>query len=362
MDLGPADDGTARRIVSEAAAQAGLEPVTGNGVDEALAGIAVDRDGVLLAAAMQDAEHAFGRLRCDDAVKAAKTAIGLAAERQAAGLPVPELTHAWAYVLLCADKNGDANAATLAANRLRALGGSSDIDARLMARYPEIDAVSNRELVDVEVVPEVPGATVYVDFVPARGTHLVLPAGEHVIAAAAGTRRGYVAGPAVPAQKSVAIPMPDQAGSNGALAARVASWHGKVPAPAELAAVLKAVRARVALVRHDDVVEAWGHARLADPVHRLGGAAGTRPLADVDKLAALVADHVEAWNDHAPDPDQPLLVEDVRTRAAKKLAEEQEPTRWWVYATIGGALLAGAVVIYAHESASDTQRVELHYP
>lgn len=338
-------------MIAGALVDAGLDPV-----------LAVDRDGIELTAAMQEAEHAFGRLKCDDAVKAARTAIGLAAQRQAAGLAVPELTHAWAYLLLCADKNGDANGATLAANRLRALGGSSDIDASLLARYPDIDAVSNREVVELDVAPEVPGATVYVDFAPASGTHLVLPAGEHVIAAASGSRRGYVAGPAVPAQKSVAIPMPDQAGSTGGLAARVASWKGQMPSVAELTAVLGAMHARVALVRHDDVVEAWGHSGTADPVHRLGDTEGTRPLGEVDKLASLVADHVQSWNDHAPDPDQPLLVEDVRIRAAKKIAEGQEPTRWWVYATIGGALLAGAIVIYAHESASDTQRVELHYP
>jgi len=348
IDLGP-DDQT--HVIAGALVDAGLDPV-----------LAVDRDGLELTAAMQDAEHAFGRLKCGDAVKAARVAIGLAAQRQAAGIPVPELTHAWAYLLLCADKNGDANGATLAANRLRALGGSGDIDASLLARYPDIDAVSNREVVELDVAPEVPGATVYVDFAPAAGTHLVLPAGEHVIAAASGARRGYVAGPAVPSQKSVAIPMPDQAGSNGAFAAQVASWKGHVPSAAELTAALAAVHARIALVRLEDVVEAWGHSGAADPVHRLGGNQGSRPVGEVDKLASLVADHVQTWNDHAPDPDQPLLVEDVRLRAAKNVAEGQEPTRWWVYATIGGALLAGAIVIYAHESASDTQRVELHYP
>jgi hypothetical protein len=359
IDLGPDDQ---RRAVSTALIDAGLDVAMGDGVEDALAGIATDRDGLLLAAAMQDAEHAFGALKCNDAVKAAKTAIGLAAQRQAAGLAVPELTHAWAYVLLCADKNGDTNGATLAASRLRALGGSPDIDAQLLARYPDIDAVSNRDVVELDVQPEVAGATLYVDFAPAAGTHLVLPAGEHVIAAASGSRRGYVAGPAIPSQKAVAIPMPDQAGAYGALAARVAAWHGKLPSEAELAEVMKAVHARVAIVRHGDTVEAFGHAGLAEPVRRLRGDDGTRPLADVDRLAALVADRVQSWNDHAPDPDQPLLVEDVRTRAAKKLAEGQEPTKWWVYATIGGALLAGAIVIYAHNSASDTQRVELHYP
>jgi len=360
IDLGPPDD-AAHRTVMQAAVDAGLDPLIGDGIDDALAGVAADRDGLLLAAAMQDAEHSFGRLDCKGAVKAARTAIGLAAQRQAAGLPVPELTHAWAYVLLCADKNGDANAATLAATRLRALGGSTDIDATLMARYPDIDALSNRVLIDVDVAPEVPGATIYVDFQPAAGTHLVLPAGEHVIAAASGTRRGHVAGSAVPSQKQVAIPMPDQAGSYGALAARVASWRGTLPPPPELAAVLKAVHARVALIRHGDTVEAWGHAGLAEPVRHLGGDDGTRPIADADRLAQLVADRVTAWNEHAPDPDQPILVEDLHTRAEKK-AKAEDRTQWWVYATIGGALLAGAIVIYAHDQASDTQRVELHYP
>src|SRR5262249_33555058 len=154
---------------------------------------------------------------------------------------VPELTHAWAYLLLCADKNGDTNSATLAASRLRTLGGSPDIDAQLLARYPDIDAVSNREVVEIDVQPEVAGATLYVDFAPVTGTPLLLPAGEHVIAAASGSRRGYVAGPAIPSQKSVAIPMPDQRGSYGPLASRVAAWNGKVPSEAELADVLKAV-------------------------------------------------------------------------------------------------------------------------
>jgi hypothetical protein len=360
IDLGPPDD-PAHRAVMQAAVGAGLEPLTADGLEDTLSGVVADKDAVALAAAMADAEHAFGRLDCKTAVVAAKTAIGLAAQRQAAGLPVPELTHALAYVLLCADKNGDTNEATVAATRLRALGGSTDIDATLMARYPDVDALSNRVIVEVEVTPEVPGATVYVDFARASGAHLVLNAGEHVIAAASGTRRGYVAGPAVPSQKQVAIPMPDQAGPYGALAARIAGWKGKMPSDTELAAVLQQVHARVALIRHDDIVEAWGHGAVSEPVRRLGGDEGKRTIGEVDKLANLIADRVTAWNEHAPDPDAPLLVEDVNARAEKKVKGEGG-TQWWVYATIGGALLAGAIVIYAHEQATDTQRVEVHYP
>jgi hypothetical protein len=33
-----------------------------------------------------------------------------------------------------------------------------------------------------------------------------------------------------------------------------------------------------------------------------------------------------------------------------------------VYATIGAAVLTGAVVIYAHREDSNTQEIRLHYP
>ena len=46
---------------------------------------------------------------------------------QAAGLPVPELPRAWAYVLLCADRDGQLDVALQAANQLRALGGWPDV-------------------------------------------------------------------------------------------------------------------------------------------------------------------------------------------------------------------------------------------
>jgi hypothetical protein len=74
---------------------------------------------------------------------------------------------------------------------------------------------------------------------------------------------------------------------------------------------------------------------------------------------------VQTWRDRAPDPDQPLLVETPAERRARGIArkgEREEPTPWWVYATIAGALLGGALVIYAHDTAEDTQRVELKFP
>src|SRR5260370_665559 len=77
--------------------------------------------------------------------------------------------------------------------------GSSDVDAKLLAKYPDVDAISDRELVELDVDADAPGAALWVDFAPA-GTapaHLTLIAGEHVIAAASGSRRGTITGTAV---------------------------------------------------------------------------------------------------------------------------------------------------------------------
>lgn len=366
IDLGPADE-AARMKVAAAVVNAGLEVLAGDGVEDALAGVDVDRDGLLLAAAMADAQTKFGALACAETNTAAQTAIAIAAARQAAGLPVPELPRAWTYVLLCADRTGDTKTAIVAAAHLRTLGGSPDVDASVLARYPEVDALSNRELVELEIKADVDGADVFVDFKRAGKApmKMVLTSGAHVIAAASGSRRGTLTGTVVKKQPIVSVPMPDQAGPWARLAARVRGWGGKLPPVTELAAVMTEVGARVAIVRHGNTVEAWGHAGQREPLRRLGNDDGLRPLAEVDALAALVVDRVQGWNDRAPDPDQPLLVETPEERKrnqARRSGEDDEPTKWWVYATIGGALLAGAVVIYSNESRDVTQRVELRYP
>ena len=102
-------------------------------------------------------------------------------------------------------------------------------------------------------------------------------------------------------------------------------------------------------------------ARVEAP-HKLGGDDGTRKLAETDQLMALVIDRVHTWSDHAPDPDQPLLTEPRNGMKRSDGGREEEPTKWWVYATVLGALAAGATIVYMHDSAGNTQRVELHYP
>src|SRR5512144_1338231 len=95
IDLGPAADSadraSARAKLAAAVVAAGLEPVLGDGVEDALAGVVADRDALALAAALAEAQRAFGALECPAAIAAGKQAAGIAAARQAAGLPAPEL-------------------------------------------------------------------------------------------------------------------------------------------------------------------------------------------------------------------------------------------------------------------------------
>lgn len=364
IDLGPGD---VRAQLNAAIAGARLDVLTGDGVEDALAGIDIERDTRALAAALADAASNFGALACKDATTAARSAIAILAARQAAGMPVQELPRAWTYVLLCADRTGDASEALVAATHLRALGGSPEVDASVLARYPDVDALSNREAIEIEITTEVPGAEVWIDFKRSGIAPMktVLTAGTHVIAAASGTRRGVLTGTVVRKQPVVHVPMPDQAGTWGPLAGRVKAWGGKLPPVEELLAAMNEVGARVAIVRHGNTVEAWGHAGPGAKLRRLGDDDGVRPLTETPALAALVADRIDTWNDRAPDPDEPLLLETPEERAAYKRRGEKavDPsTPWWVYAAIGGALAVGAVIIYANESADRTQRIELTYP
>jgi hypothetical protein len=360
IDLGPADPAV-RQQIETALVAAKLAIVSGGGVEEALAGDTRDLDAAELAVALDDARAAFGDLDCKRVTASATTAIGLASQRQAAGLPVPELPRAWAYVFLCADRSSDTDAALFAAGRLRALGGSPEVDTAQLAKYPTVDVIAGRDLLTVEIKTDV-GAAVWVDG-EAAGTapaKLVLPAGRHLIAAAAGTKRGFVTGTVVRQQPVIEIALVEQASPWAKVAALVASWHGEVPAPADLATVLGEVHARIAIVRHGDQIEAWGSAGRAEVPHLLGGEDGKGKLDEAPRIAALVADRIASWNDRAPDPDRPLLVE--KPGSGLLTDKKEAPTPWWVYAVIGGALAASGIVVYAHSSGDDVQHVELHYP
>src|SRR5688572_10362378 len=112
IDLGPPDP-SVRPQIATALANAGLEPI----VDDALAGVDAPLDATALANAITLAQEHFGKLDCKNTLEVAATAIGLAAQRQAAGLAVPELSRAWTLVLLCADRTGDTGRALAAASQ-----------------------------------------------------------------------------------------------------------------------------------------------------------------------------------------------------------------------------------------------------
>ncbi|MDX2090010.1 MAG: hypothetical protein SFX73_19290 [Kofleriaceae bacterium] len=362
IDLGPDDEGASRRTLATAIVDGGLEAVIGDGIEDALAGQASQRDAATLASALADAQRAFGALDCKTTIASGMRAVGIAAARQAAGLPVPELARAWTYVLLCADRSGDPDTALFAATHLRALGGTTDVPADVWARYPEVDTLVDPESIPVEIVADVPGATIWIDFARAGTSPLktTLRAGRHVIAAASGTKRGWAAGTAVKAQPLVPVAMHDQNGTYGALAQRVAGWKGTLPSPAELGLAFDAARVRVALVRKGERLEAWGRSGKSEAPRRLGGDDGTGTLAEAARLVALINDRVTLWNDRAPDPDVPLLVEDPKP--PRDGARADTPTKWWVYAALVGAVAASATVLYVYDSGDDIQRVELHYP
>ena len=353
-----------------AIAAAGFEPITGDSVEDALAGRDVDRDAFELAAALATAQRAFGELRCNEAVPAANQAIGLAAARQAAGLAVPELARAWTYVLLCADRDNHVDAAMVAANRLRAVGGSPDVPASVLAKYPAVDTAADLDLVQLTIEAGdagVPGATIWIDFQRAgiSPLHIALPAGDHGIAASLGPRRGWAAGTAVRTQPVVRVPLADPSGAWSDVSHRVADWHHQVPAPTELAWLLARVHARVALIRTGDTLAAWGQVGRSELPHLLGTSAqATGPVTELDRVLGAIADRIHAWNDHAPDPNQPLLREgDAPDHFGKRSNDDADkPTRWWVYAAIAGAVAIAGTIALVQAIGSDRQRVELTYP
>ena len=356
VDLGPSDPAV-RAQLADVLTAAGLDPVA----TDALAGESADRDADELVAALALAQTQFGKLDCKQAIEASTRAIGLASQRQAAGLPAPELARAWTYVLLCADRGSETDRAMTAAARLREAGGSTDVPAEVWKKYPELDTVADRELVPLEITADVANAEIWIDGKRAglAPVTVLLPIGEHVIAAAAGSRRGWAAGNAVAAQTKLVIPTQEQSGSGAEVANRIASWKGAVPSPQELGWLMAKLHVRVALVRRGDTIEAFGRIGIAEAPKRMGeGGDGVGTINDAKRIAALVVDRVQAWNDRAPDPDRPLLLDD-RTKDGKR---RDQPTKWWVYASIVGAIVVGGAVIYANDAGTDRQRIQVTFP
>lgn len=355
-------DASARETLSRALLDAGLEPIAGDGVEHALAGIAADRDTTTLAASLAEAERTLEQLQCPEATAAARRALLVLAARQASGIPVPELWRAWAVLVSCADRTGDIGGAIRAAHGLRtSLSDAVPAALRdLAAKYPAVDTLLGEDRFEVDIATD-DGAVVWVDFEPV-GTapaRLTLAAGEHLVAASKGARRGSTVFIAEPVS-IVKVELLDQNSRWAALAAKIASWRGRLVSPHDIGWILDQVDARLAVVRRGDTVQAWGRAGALEKPRPLGGVPGDRPLTDAGLVARHLAQGVHHFSARAPDPNRPLLVDGASRARRDKGGDESTP--WWVYGAIGASIAAGALVIYlAREDGSPTH-LELRRP
>lgn len=364
----PGADGFARTRAALAEAldaRPGIRVLRGEAGD-ALAGIVRDADDVAAAAALAEAREAFGALDCGRARPAAEEAVLLLAGRAAAGLDErARLGPAWTYVLLCADRDGDGPMARAAADRLRALGATSGVPADLWTKYPEIDAATDRDILELEVRAEA-GARIEVDHVAGAGKRFVA-SGKHVVAVADGTVRGAMFVTVLGKPLAVDVPVAARDGAWRDVAGRVLAWRGGPPSASELTELMTRVDVRFAVVLGGGGIgpALWVRGTDDATAHRAEGryfASDAPAGGDVAGLADAIAARVALWSDGGPDPDRPLLTEADAPRRRGRDDRIVEPTRWWVYAAIGGALAAGALTIYALDAGEDRQRIELTFP
>ncbi len=371
VDLRPGDSAARRnlrrQLIVELRGIQGLTlaqvPELPGGLDGALAGEASDRDVPAVTAALDEARAGFGALGCARTVAAADRAIDLLAARQAPALDDGAAKgRSWALNLLCADQAGERGRAQAAADHLRVLGVVVASDAGLTdatwARFPEMDAQTDRDVVALTVESEA-GVAVWVDHVRVgvAPVTLYVAAGEHVVAAGASTRRGAVRVRADRAAVTATVPLADQTGEHSAIAGVVAAWRaGAVPASAtELGALMDRVGVRVALVlAGTDTVQVWAKGPGERAARKLDD--GSR--VDLMAIAAMVSDRVASWDGRAPDPDRPLLYETHGEREGRR----NDPVRWWVYASIVGAVLVGSGILYLQDTADDHQKITITFP
>jgi hypothetical protein len=263
------------------------------------------------------------------------------------------------YTLLCADKFADVDAASAAAVMLRRLQAGDPppgISASLWQSYPEIDAATNVLMSQVTVEART-GAEVWIDHQRAglAPVTVVVSEGAHLIAAA--TDDGAVAVWVDVSGTTSTHTLEMQVGSTGHLKVRdtIAAWRsGKKATPKQLGALITSVGRRVGLVlAQEGKIEVWGVSKSGRPAQLLGSAA--RAIG----VAAILQERVAVWDrGAAPDPDRELMRESPKgiKRADKK------PQKWWIYASIIGAVAIGTAIVIANEVADDRQRIEVSFP
>lgn len=346
------DEGAAARAQLELTLRAAELQVIGGDLGVALIG--QDRDEAAALAALAEAQDGFGSLDCGRARPSAERAALLLTARIAAGFDErARVGKAWAYVALCAERDGDRSSASFAVDRLRALGqdGGALLPADAWARYPEIDAAIDRDIVEITVTGPA-GSSAWIDdraigAVPAKA---YVSAGKHVVAVAGADGRGALLTTAMGQPLSILVEYTGVDRGLGVLEV-VRGWRVKKAVDvASLAPVMTRAKVELAVViEPDGQLALWQ--QLPD---------GLRVVARGEAAAIATSAH-DAWaaaHERAPVDDEPLLREEDVPSAKDG---EKAPARWWVYAAIGGAIVAGAVVIYAIDAGEDRQRFELRF-
>ncbi|MEZ4400083.1 MAG: hypothetical protein R3B06_08695 [Kofleriaceae bacterium] len=350
--IAPTGDAATAAEVAAAVTATGLVVLDGPAA-QVLRGRALD--DLAAERALAEAQDGFGQLDCGRARPAAETAVRLLAGRAAAGLDErARLTRAWSYLVLCADKDGDGPVARLAAAQLRGLGDAAAMTADLQARYPDIDAHLDRDIVPVTIAGPAGGVATVDDRVvgPVPAT-AYLAAGKHLVAVASGATRGaaFITVLGRPLAVTVEAPALDDAVTAPAVAA-MAAWAGGARVDsASVGRVLADLDVELAaVVQPRGALTLW---------HRQRGATARIASGAPPAIAAAARGAYDAAHERAPAPDDPLLRDPPRRRSTKATGER---TTWWVYAAIGGALVAGTVAIFAADAGPDRQRFVLDVP
>ncbi len=137
--------------------------------------------------------------------------------------------------------------------------------------------------------------------------------------------------------------------------ATVRSWRaGAASANAlAIAQLLTEVGVRFAILLWEDGrAEVWALPPLAHAARRVTSGIMRAPI----PLAAAIRDQATRLNGQDPDADVQILTEPSKKEKAKKRQ------KWWVYASIIGAVAVGASIVLAGDLATDRQRIELSYP
>jgi hypothetical protein len=261
---------------------------------------------------------------------------------------------------MCALAAGDESAAFGRAKSLRRLGqidAPDGVSAADWSRFPELDAEGNVGVAEVAIDSKYPGSIIWVDFVkvgPAkvavyleRGPHVIAASGGPAVASkivdVSGWSQAELLAPAASGRWIAADVVVDRLRSGGRSADAMAVT--------EVLAITGA--AYLVLLLDGGISEVW--ARDDSGAEFLARRRSDTQAIELIARAARPA--------RAPDPERELLREsDLERRVREANKADRQKTKWWVYAAVIGAAIAGAGIIIVGDSGDDRQRFEIELP